>query len=574
MKKAIFLKIFCISVLFTLTKPANSSNCIYPFLNSSDIKIQQPKELGRRSNKIQRWFGKKFIKINPQSVSDLAEDMWLNKSKYGLVFKGDKGLFTDLGIFDFLENSWGVLKIPAGSDKTFYIILLPSGNFVLYLKNRTKHGEELGFVKGSAMTSAIIHWFDSQSSHYSHSIGALKKSSARLLRPEPFSSGEANKLLDYTNEGVLPAVERLIEINNLLLDKDLEQAARLAAYQNRLQYMDTKGVSAHTIVSTFQEMEDLFFSYKRAQIESLVFFTLLSHIKPQTAKKLFDELEHISYDTSERLALFIGIAFDIKMRFLKGSLPESEISFETAKEILKEHKKIYETAKSINRSEDYLPYLYLSSVISGKNSELAIIEDNRNFEYIYENAKKGSGIEQLLLLRSSLRNVTAEQIVSEFNELYKVSGGKGEVALSLMGVELDSRFDFYQRISEQLYKGASFKKPDAVAKLFISGLKANLSPEQVLSILSEISFYTKGQIDSYELFELAHSIIYLNRFNQIESESTIGKEELAEQTSQIINKEMALILESINNMLLLTTATNLNVVTATTTVTVSATSAM
>ena len=95
-----------------------------------------------------------------------------------------------------------------------------------------------------------------------------------------------------------------------------------------------------------------------------------------------------------------------------------------------------------------------------------------------------------------------------------------------------------------------------------------------ISILSEISFYTKGQIDSYELFELAHSIIYLNRFNQIESESTIGKEELAAQTSQIINKEMALILESINSMLLLTTATNLNVVTATTTVTVSATSAM
>ncbi|MDE0092514.1 MAG: hypothetical protein OXN83_04425, partial [Oligoflexia bacterium] len=362
--------------------------CQNIFSNLS-LDIRQPKELDRGSGRLRRWFGG-FFAIPHNSLSDLAEDIYSNKEEYDLVFRGDKGLFTDLGLFDLLEKSPAVTTIKANSTKSFHIARLPLGAFAIYLRNNSSYGEELGFVASQVVTGTLINWFQT-------------KSPTRLIftaTPPPITplrlSLELDDLERYTNPGVLPALKRLSKMYELMGNKNLSLAVELASYQNQLQYMNQpKNYSESQILETYKEAKKLFgFWGEEKVISSFVFSSLLSEIDIKVAYHIFEKSGVFFSETSDQLALFMGLSYELKMKKTKGDMPYEE-SYETLSVWLEEHKRIYKKASD--------PYIYLASVMSGRKNKADIKDLKADLEYIEEHAKADHE-GPLLVLASTSKN--------------------------------------------------------------------------------------------------------------------------------------------------------------------------
>ena len=571
-KHILILSVITLITSYTWGAAPKCSIFLEPFPNFN-LKVEQPRELQRGSGRIRRWMGRnwmgrKLMSLPHKSLSELAEDMYLNRERFDLVFKGDKGLFTDLGVFDLLETSPHVLTInatftfKANSTKTFHIVSLPSGNFVIYLKNKAPYGEELSFVASQVKTGALINWFNIHSSFdlkiRTHQLKTLVQPFQLDLSP--------SALANYTNEGVLSALRRLSEIHRLMGDKDLGLSIELATFQNKLQYINRDfEVTERMVVEAYKKTKELLgFWAEESEQKVITFFGLLAGISPQKAKELFNDSGGFWSENSDRFAVFMGVALDVKMAQLKGQIPPGEVNSNILLETLERHKAVYKQASDIASSwHDYSLYTYLSAAITGKMDVLHIKQFERDVQYIRKHAK-GDHDGQLLILLATSKGTPVEILVSEFNQLYRLTKD-GDVALTLlMGVQLEN---YSMNDVINLYKRASFKgeevDSESLAKLLLSGLKDDLRPGQVISILKEMSAYTGGNLKPYELIEMVNSIISLNRFNRLNLNSDVRNETgllMADQVIEEIHRaaQEAMRNAVITNTIIITTVITIN----------------
>ena len=389
------------------------------------LSIHQPNELQRGSGKFRRWLGKKFFTIDKMSLSELAEDMYLNKGLYDLVFKGDKGLFTDLGIFDLLQKSSDVITIRANSTKTFHIVGLPSGGFVIYLQNQASYGEELSFVASQKKTGALLNWFQTKT------LNSLLHTPALPATPLELDLGLDN-LITYTNPGVLPALRRLSKMYELMGNRDLTLAVELSSYQNQLKYMSQeKNYSESQVLETYKKAKKLFGLFgEESAIQAVTFFSLLSEVDIEVAYHIFEQSGGLLSNISDHLAIFMGLSYELKMKRISGEIPKGEVSSETLRALLEEHKNIYSKASN--------PYVYLASVIGGKKEVRKTWEEfKKDYKYIRKHAKADHD-GPLLILAATSKNSTLEQVVAQFNQLYALTKD-GDISLTLLtAVELDN----------------------------------------------------------------------------------------------------------------------------------------
>lgn len=517
--------------------------------NNLELSLEQPKELKSKwKGGIRRALGAKLIKIKSSSIDELAETVYKNKDKYDLVFKGDQGLFTDLGIFKLLKESKETLTIKANRTKDFHIVKLPSGRYVIYLKNKTAYGEELSFVSSQITTGALLAWFEKNRPYEFSTLEKIRSEHSDLSIDLSLKS-----ISKYANHEILKSLSNLSKVHKILDNKDLELAVNLTSFHNKLKVLSSnRQYSPEEVVDFYQRTKkEVGFLGESSEIRMLTFFGLLAEITPENTKRLFDNAGGFFSSTSDNMAVFMGIATQIKMDKLNGKISNGPVTLETLEQYLKIHKTLYKQADEVTGFwTDNSMFTYIAAATSSRTKVTDLEKLEQDARYINKHAEGDS--DGALLVFSSASKEPLESILKKFNSIYKIVKDD-EIALSLLevstlpGQSVDSALSIYEKAS---FKGEKIDS-DELSSLLVAGSKANLRAGEVVAMVKEASAYTGGKLTEVDLISFVESTIFADNFSQQYMGGNITKiiqEQIAEEVRRQTTTNIIVMTVAINSI--------------------------
>ena len=492
-------------------------------------------------NSVQHFLGNFiFSPISFSSISDLAEDIYRNKGRYDLVFKGLKGTFTDTGIFDSLEGHPHVIRISANETKTFYIHVIPSSfdSFIIYLVNKTPFGEVLSYIDNHVITGALISWFkehfDEKEMEFStfifldevpitlngifreiHAEGPLPEN---LRGPKNFTyKGTENHWLD---------LETLSEVHEITRGANLVSTIQLTTLQNRLQALQSLDIQR--IVDAFTFYSDLEMpqgkSLQNDDVRNATLFTVFLDVEPHNVEP-HDMLDTLNYfqlfgKSSYRSFLRKALLLQLVLAEIK-SLYNPNTEKLSVRQMLDRTNYIYNRFKEERNAsvseEESLQNTYLAAILKGEDqvskdtidnaeNDIKLIESFFSGDYdeddraIYSEGavvisvrtpqstrKHEKSHVRRLLLMSYAWGIPIDSLLNSFNRILQ-SVGNIEVALILLkavklGYILNDIIDLFQSANE-FFKNEGLNST-TIAELVVLGLLTDLYPEQIITIYKE-----------------------------------------------------------------------------------------
>lgn len=491
-------------------------------------------------------FGSLLEEIPYSSASELAEDIYRNKYKYGLVFYGLRGTFTDRGIFDFLETHPHVIRVQANETKMFYIHASPSlfNSFTIYLVHKTSHGEILSYVDGQTKTGVLIHWFRQNinnldwSSHIPIDMlqkpvtlrGIFRQLHAAYLLNLKFNESSSP---EYRNSSI--DLNVIFEIQKDIPD-DIESVVKLASAYNRIRTIRPISMTQfiHTVKHLSELVEDPKTQTKIASSSrhNILFLTMLTGFTLQEMLDLsgdFPLFDGSRYGRFLSKVLFVQIVLN-EIESLKPPhrrISSESLSIQQVRAFLSQAAMAYEHEQEAQNFGSMIDFqnAYLAVLLGDGDTTPESIFDNTFYDIqsikeffnndsmyhllhlangamghparealgkIYSNRYVGT-----ILLISAAFHIPVERLIRAFDVIVENVKHPEVTLILLRGISVGYLSNDMIRLDRLTFTFFQHEEVNSIhgINLLVSGLTADLRPEQSVSLLREVSF----QLESHHV---------------------------------------------------------------------------